>query len=82
MLAYLFGWGDEGVEETCPKSRRQKYLSCKLIQTGGIKLKPNIPYNNDVLVIEVPAAPAVDTYRIKYEKKRLKRHKKLLRPIM
>ena len=78
MLAYLFGWGDEGVEETCPKSRRQKYLSCKLIQTGGIKLKPNIPYNNDVLVIE----PTMDKDRLAYEKKRLKRHKKLLRPIM
>jgi len=72
MLAYIFGWTDDGVEETCPKSRRQKYLSCKLIQKGGIKLKPNTP------TIEVPA----DTDRIAYEKKRLKRHKKLLRPIM
>ena len=72
MLAYLFGWGDEGVEETCPKSRRQKYLSCKLIEKGCIKLKCNTP------TIE----PIADTDRIKYEKKRLKRHQKLLRPIM
>jgi hypothetical protein len=78
MLAYLFGWTDEGVEETCPKSRRQKYLSCKLIQKGGIKLKPNTPCITDIITIE----PKVDTERIKYEKKRLKRHKKLLRPIM
>ena len=78
MLAYLFGWGDEGVEETCPKSRRQKYLSCKLIEKGCIKLKCNTPCNSDVLVIE----PTVDKDRIKYEKKRLKRHQKLLRPIM
>jgi len=72
MLSYIFGWGDEGVEETCPRSRRLKYLCCKLIQKGGIKLKPNTP------TIE----PTVDTDRMRYEKKRLIRHKKLLRPIM
>jgi hypothetical protein len=82
MLAYLFGWGDEGVEETDPRSRRQKYLCCKLIQTGGIKLKPNTPCITDIITIEVPAAPAVDKDRLAYEKKRFKRHKKLLRPIM
>ena len=79
MLSYLFGWtADEGVEETDPRSRRLKYLSCKLIQMGGIKLKPSIPCTNDVLVIK----PTVDTERMRYEKKRLKRHQKLLRPIM
>ena len=78
MLSYLFRWEDEGVEETDFKSRRQKYLCCKLIQTGGIKLKCNTPCTNDIITIE----PTVDTDRIRYEKKRLKRHKKLLRPIM
>ena len=78
MLSYIFGWGDEGVEETDFKSRRQKYLCCKMIEKGGIKLKCNTPCTNDVLVIE----PIAYTYRIRYEKKRLKRHKKLLRPIM
>jgi len=78
MLSYIFGWGDEGVEETCPRSRRLKYLCCKLIQTGGIKLKPNTPCTNDIITID----PTVDTNRMRYEKKRLKRHKKLLRPIM
>ena len=78
MLAYLFGWTDEGVEETDPRSRRQKYLTCKLIEKGSIKLKPNTPCVTDILKIE----PTVDTDRMLYEKKRLKRHKKLLRPIM
>ncbi len=78
MLAYLFGWTDEGVEETDPRSRRQKYLSCKLIEKGSIKLKCNTPCTNDIITIE----PTVDTERIRYEKKRFKRHKKLLRPIM
>ena len=78
MLAYLFGWGDEGVEETCPKSRRQKYLSCKLIEKGRIKLKCNTPCITDIITIE----PTMDKDRLAYEKKRLKRHKKLLRPIM
>ena len=77
MLAYLFGWADEGVEETDPLSRRQKYLSCKLIEKG-IKLKCNTLCTTDIITIE----PTVDTERIRYEKKRLKRHKKLLRPIM
>ena len=73
MLAYIFGWtADEGVEETDPRSRRLKYLSCKLIEKGGIKLKPSIP----------TIKPTVDTERMRYEKKRLKRHQKLLRPIM
>ena len=78
MLAYLFGWTDEGVEETDPRSRRQKYLTCKLIEKGGIKLKPNTPCVTDIITIE----PTVDKDRMLYEKKRLKRHKKLLRPIM
>ena len=77
MFSYLFGWTDEGIEETDPISRRQKYLSCKLIEKG-IKLKPNIPCTTDIRKIE----PKVDTDRMLYEKKRLKRHKKLLRPIM
>jgi hypothetical protein len=78
MLAYIFGWGDEGIEETDPRSRRQKYLSCKLIEKGGIKLKCNTPCTSDIITIE----PIADTDRLAYEKKRLKRHKKLLRPIM